>query len=189
MKKQTILILVIALILFVFVLYYILPKLIKEKLTYKKILSILPPTVIELPYTTTPNLILPPSFPKSTSTTLQANQPEVKIEAKLSPDLISKIEKSEPGFVYSGVIKSINDNKITLDVMWLDPFNSVLKKNQVTITINPQDEVIKYKKQPDGRMEEVKISFKDLKVNDYILVSTTKDKKIITLLFSKITQP
>lgn len=119
----------------------------------------------------------------STSTSFQLVKPQVELKAELDSKTINKIKNLEPGVVFSARVKDIKDETLFLDVLWLDPLTNKIKTLPIDLTINPQIEIVKYQRTKEGSLEKVKISFAQIKINDFILVSSNKDKKEIIILF------
>lgn len=183
MKKNIIILISIFsfLILLVIFYFFILPQLNKITIDLTK-QNNTTSTLLQFPQIN--NNLNQPNFPSPSNLTSTEN---IKIKTEISKETLKQIEESKPGLFYNAIVKNISGNKITLDLLWIDPFNKETKKSKVIITFNPEDEIRRFKINNDGTFEIQKLNLNDLKINDYILVNTQESKKIINILMSNFT--
>lgn len=125
---------------------------------------------------------LPLALPTTTSTFPLLIKPKVEVEVAPSPETVKQLENLEPGLMFWAKVNSIQDNKLQLEAMWFDFINNEFKKIPLTLTIEPQDEIIKYRKVNNQPLETIKGDLKDIQVDSFIQVSTLSGKKIIRVI-------
>ena len=97
---------------------------------------------------------------------------------------IQKLLESQKPLLFSGTIKEISGNNLTINSIWYDPFKENFQTVPAKITLNPQDEIIKYVKDKEEKLNTKSLKPSDLKVGDYVIVSTKENKKTIKVIFS-----
>jgi flagellar basal body-associated protein FliL len=104
---------------------------------------------------------------------------EIKTEVPMQ-----KLLESQKPLLFSGTIQEISGNDLTINSIWYDPFKENFQTVPAKITLNLQDEIIKYVKDKEGRFSTKSLKTSDLKVGDYVIVSTKENKKTIKVIFS-----
>mgnify|MGYP000302196774 CR=1 FL=1 len=126
---------------------------------------------------TVPNL--PP--PRDVSPSSWPIQPKVEVKTEFP---ISQLLETNQPLLFSGIIKNLEDNILTLDIIWYDPIQAKFQSTETKITINPQDEILAYYKDKEDRLEKKTLKLSDLKVGDYLIISSKENKKTISVVFS-----
>jgi uncharacterized protein YneF (UPF0154 family) len=120
-------------------------------------------------------------LPPTTTTSLKLITPQVEIKSEVP---MQKLLESKQPLLFSGTIQEISGNDLTINSIWYDPFKENFQTVPAKITLNPQDEIIKYVKDKEGRLSTTSLKPSDLKVGDYVIVSTKENKKTIRVVFS-----
>jgi len=107
--------------------------------------------------------------------------PRVEIKTEVP---MQKLLESQKPLLFSGTIKEISGNNLTINSIWYDPFKENFQTVPAKITLNPQDEIIKYVKDKEEKLNTKSLKPSDLKVGDYVIVSTKENKKTIKVIFS-----
>jgi hypothetical protein len=97
---------------------------------------------------------------------------------------IQKLLESKEPLLLTGTIQEISDNNLTISSVWYDPFKDNFQTVPAKITLNPQDEIIQYIKDKEGKFITKSLKLSDLKVGDYVIVSTKENKKTIKVVSS-----
>ena len=113
----------------------------------------------------------------SKATTTPSIKPPVELKPEIPQEVIKKLEEGNIASVYSGRIVNLTENSIVVNSAWYNPFTNSLEYTPLNIQINAQDEIVYYQ---GKKLIPLKLS--DLKINDYVLVSTKENKKRIVLL-------